>query len=259
MRSVLSVVGVGVVVCALSVAACGGDDDGAVTDDASDTTPDGSTAHDPDAMMDDSCPAVPAPSAGEATYYDADGTGTCSFEPSSDFLVAALNDEDWNTAAMCGACLDVTGPQGSVIVKVVDKCPGCSAGDLDLSETAFKKIAPLSAGRVDISWHVTACPVEGPVGYHFKAGDNKFYTPIQIRNHRYPIAKVEVKDAGGTFKAIPRVDYNYFVPAEGLGVGPFTFRVTDTRGHVVTDANIAIGDDQTRDGAANFPVCTTDD
>jgi expansin len=94
---------------------------------------------------------------GEATYYDANGTGACGFPASNDFMVAAINDEQYSKAN-CGRCIEVTGPLGSVVVRIVDKCPGCSFGDVDLSQTAFGKIAKLSAGRIDITWHFVACP-----------------------------------------------------------------------------------------------------
>ncbi|HEY5934469.1 MAG TPA: expansin EXLX1 family cellulose-binding protein [Kofleriaceae bacterium] len=202
----------------------------------------------------DTCLAEPAPGAGEATYYDANGSGNCSFDPSSDLMVAAINGVDYDNAKWCGACLAVTGPDGEVTVRVVDQCPGCAKGDLDLSREAFAKIAPLSAGRVDITWRSVACPVEGPVAYQFKDGSNAFWTAIQIRNHRYPIAKVEVRDDAGAFQSIGRLSYNYFVDASGLGEGPYLVRVTDTRGHVLEDM-IALGDNELRQGVAQFPAC----
>ena len=209
---------------------------------------------DVDAAVGPTCIAAPADATGQGTFYDADGTGSCSFDASADFHVAAMNATDYGTADWCGACVQVTGPSGSTVVRIVDKCPGCAKGDLDLSQTAFGELAPLSAGRIAITWHEVACDVTGPIGYHFKSGDTKFYTPIQIRNARYPIAKLEVQQ-GGAYAAIPRVDYNYFVPTAGLGDGPFALRTTDTRGHVALDTGIALGSDVTRDGAAQFPVC----
>ncbi len=169
-------------------------------------------------------------------------------------MVAAINASDYATAAWCGACVAVTGPAGTVTVRVVDKCPGCDPGDLDLSSEAFAKISPLSAGRVAIRWQEVACDVQGPLGYHFKDGSNAFWTAIQIRNHRYPIAKVEAGTAGA-LETIARVDYNYFIDTSGLGAGPYSIRVTDTRGHVVEDSAIALGDDVTRTGTAQMPVC----
>jgi expansin (peptidoglycan-binding protein) len=200
------------------------------------------------------CLPDPEPATGEATYYAADGSGNCSFDASSDLMVAAINGVDYSNAKWCGACLAVTGPNGEVTVRVVDQCPGCAKGDVDLSREAFEKIAPLSAGRVDITWRPVACPVQGPVAYHFKDGSNAFWTAVQIRNHRYPIASVEVRDDAGEFQAVNRLSYNYFVDTEGLGDGPYLVRVTDTRGHSVEDM-IALGDNELRQGATQFPLC----
>lgn len=203
------------------------------------------------------CTEAPPEATGEATYYDATGAGNCSFEPSSDLMVAAINATDYGLAAWCGACVNVRGPDGEVTIRVVDKCPGCEKGDLDLSREAFEKIAPLSAGRVPISWNLVACDVQGPFAYHWKDGSSQYWSAIQVRNHRYPIAKLEARAVdGSTFEAIDRVDYNYFVaPESQIGAGPFTLRVTDTRGHVVEDAAIELGDDVVRTGAAQFPSC----
>jgi expansin (peptidoglycan-binding protein) len=202
-----------------------------------------------------SCGSAPADASGEATYYAADGTGSCSFDASpDDLMVAAMNAPDYANAAWCGACVAVTGPTGSVVVRIVDQCPGCAHGDLDLSEEAFAMISPLSAGRVAITWHEVACDVSGPIAYHFKDGANAYWTAIQIRNHRYPIASVQAK-VGDAWQAVSRVDYNYFVETDGLGPGPYALRVTDTRGHVVEDAAIELGDDVTRTGTEQFPLC----
>ncbi|CAG8536492.1 9971_t:CDS:2 [Funneliformis caledonium] len=43
------------------------------------------------------------------------------------------------------------GPKGTVICRVVESCPGCSFGDLDLSPAAFERIANLELGRA-INW-----------------------------------------------------------------------------------------------------------
>jgi expansin (peptidoglycan-binding protein) len=203
------------------------------------------------------CASVPAAETGDGTYYTtADGTGNCSFDASpNDLNVAAMNAVDYDHAAWCGACLDVTGPQGHVIVRVVDQCPECKHGDLDLSPQAFQQLAPLSAGRVSITWHEVPCDVSGPIDYHFKDGSNAYWTAVQIRNHRYPIAKVEAKDKTGAWAAIPRVDYNYFVAASGLGNGPYALRVTDTRGHVVEDDAVPFAADTTTPGGSQFASC----
>jgi expansin (peptidoglycan-binding protein) len=210
-------------------------------------SPDGADTNLPSA----DCIEAPPEAMGQGTFYNANGGGNCSFETSpNDLLVAAMNEIDYNIAAWCGACVEVTGPNGTVIVRIVDRCPGCTHGDLDLSREAFAMIAPLSAGRVPITWHEVACNVTGPVAYHFKEGSSAFWTAIQVRNHRYPIASLEVN---GRF--VSRVSYNYFVEMDGLGPGPYAVRVTDTRGHVLEDPQIVLGDNVTRPGSAQFPTC----
>ena len=55
---------------------------------------------------------------------------------------------------MCGRNMVVKAPNGKkVTVKVVDTCPGCAPGSVDLSPAAFKKLASLDVGRIHgISW-----------------------------------------------------------------------------------------------------------
>lgn len=201
------------------------------------------------------CPGEPLSAMGVATYYDASDAGSCSFPPPSDHLVAAMSGPDYGHAAWCGACLAVAGPTGAVIVRVVDQCPGCKHGDLDLSREAFAQIAPLSAGRTRITWHEVACPVTGPIVYQIKAGSNRQWTAIQLRNHRYAIDRLEARDAAGAYHAIARGDDNYFVATTGLGAGPYALRTVDVHGHTIEDPAIAAGAGVARPGAAQFPVC----
>ena len=94
---------------------------------------------------------------GEATYYAADGTGACGFKATpNDLMVAAMNGAQY-AKSWCGQCVLVTGPKGTVKVRIVDLCPGCKQGGLDLSKQAFAAISPLSAGRIKIRWHVVGC------------------------------------------------------------------------------------------------------
>ena len=205
-----------------------------------------------------SCSLSFAETPGQGTYYAADGTGNCSFDASpDDLLVAAMNKPDYADAKWCGACLAVTGPNGMVKVRVVDSCPGCAHGDLDLSPQAFDMIADHAAGRVAITWHETSCDVTGPIEYHFKDGANAYWTAVQVRNARYEVSKLEVMQ-NGAYAEIPRLDYNYFVAASGLGPGPYQFRVTSTRSQgtlTLEDSGIALGDNVTRTGAGQFPIC----
>ncbi len=192
---------------------------------------------------------------GLATYYGATGAGACLFDPSpADLMVAAMNAVEYDTAAVCGAYVRVTGPSGSVTVRIVDLCPECQAGHLDLSQEAFAQIADPVLGRVAISWQVISPALTDPISYHFKDGSNQWWTAVQIRNHRNPIAQVEYYD-GSAWVPVARTDYNYFVQTNpGMGPGPYQFRVTDTYGNQLVDSNIAHVENGTVNGRAQFPA-----
>jgi len=191
---------------------------------------------------------------GIATYYTATGDGACTFGASpDDLLVTALNAEEYNHAAWCGAYVHVQGPAGAVTVRIVDLCPECRAGHLDLSREAFARIADPVLGRVDITWQVVSPELSGSIIYHFKDGSNQWWTAVQIRNHRNPVAKFEYL-SGDTWVSVPRSDYNYFVQTNpGMGPGPYTFRVTDIYGNVLSDSGIPHIENGDVNGGGQFP------
>lgn len=191
---------------------------------------------------------------GEGTYYNADGTGNCSFDPSpEDLMVAAMNHADYDNAALCGAFIEIVGPKGRVTVRIVDRCPECARGDVDMSPQAFARIADLSAGRVPIRWRIVSPALTGPIAYRFKEGSSQWWTAVQIRNHRNPVARFEYLRSDGQWQTVPRAMYNYFVASSGMGPGPYTFRVTDMYGNVLTDTGIPLIEGGVINGAAQFP------
>jgi expansin (peptidoglycan-binding protein) len=224
------------VVLALGLVACG----------TKETTPE------PAATAPTCAPSPPAIT-GTATHYDADGSGKCSFD-AGDRMVAAISGARWEGAGWCGACAVVIGPRDEILVRIVDSCPGCKPDDLDLSREAFALLAPLQRGRIPITWLPVPCPVEGALAYRFKDGSNAHWAAIQVRNHRYPIASVEARKKDGTFKQLERAAYNYFI-GKALGAGPYTLRITDTRGNTVEDSGIALGESVVRNGTAQLARC----
>jgi expansin (peptidoglycan-binding protein) len=176
------------------------------------------------------------PRSGEATYYAADGSGACMFDPSpEDLMVAAINAPDWSGSSWCGACARVEGPMGTVTVRIVDLCPECQSGDLDLSPDAFEQIAPLEQGRVGIDWTFVSCNVSGPIRYRYKDGTNAWWTALQVLNHALPVSSLEWSNDGSAFHPAERQDYNYFLDASGFGADPVVVRVTAVDGQTLTD------------------------
>ncbi|WNG33897.1 hypothetical protein F0U61_09815 [Archangium violaceum] len=174
---------------------------------------------------------------GVITYYtEASGAGNCSFDPSPEDLdIAAIIKTEYQGSAVCGACAEIQGPKGTLRVRIVDSCPDCeTAGHLDLSRSAFSKLADPTLGRVQVKWRFVTCPMTGPVRYRFKEGSSQWWTALQVRNHHKPVRKLEWLK-GTTWVEVPRQDYNYFVEPAGMGVGPIKVRVTSWDGEVLQD------------------------
>lgn len=193
---------------------------------------------------------------GVGTYYgEADGGGNCLFDPTpNNLMVAAMNETDYNNAALCGAYVQATGPKGTVVVRIVDRCPArdCNKGHIDFSPQAFAEIADLPQGRVEITWQLISPVITTPIQYHFKDGSNQWWTAVQIRNHRNPITKFEYWN-GSNWIDVQRVEYNYFIKTNGMGPGPYTFRVTDYFGNTIVDSGIPHIENGTVTGSSQFP------
>ncbi len=190
------------------------------------------------------CAAVPSTTAtsGKATFYDlGGGQGNCSFPgaPANDLFVA-LGAGDYSAGAACGAYLDVTGPKGKVRVKVIDSCPPCGAGHIDLSRTAFRKIADEVDGIVPVRYELVRSPaVPGPVSVRIKEGSSRYWFAALIDNHANPLTSVKVA-GGGAFRTAKRTDFNYWIIDGGAGSGPFTIRTTDVYGTTTTVTGIEL-------------------
>jgi hypothetical protein len=175
-----------------------------------------------------------------ATYYSTRGMGNCSYPgPPADGLYVALSTPEYAKAARCGGYLEVSGPAGSVRVKVVDQCPGCAAGQIDLSETAFARLAPLSAGRIDVTYtHLADPPLPGPLSVEVKPGSSRYWLGLLADNTGNPLTSVQVRTSSG-WLSLRRGSDNYWT-ASGAGPGPFTVRLTDTQGNQVAVRGITL-------------------
>ncbi|KAI0640560.1 RlpA-like double-psi beta-barrel-protein domain-containing protein-containing protein [Trametes meyenii] len=94
---------------------------------------------------------------GDATFYhpQAGGqAGACGSHNKDSELVVALNPTQYAKGAHCFNHISVHYKGKSVDAKVVDLCPGCGDGSIDLSPAAFKKLAPESVGRLHgVKWN----------------------------------------------------------------------------------------------------------
>jgi expansin (peptidoglycan-binding protein) len=188
--------------------------------------------------------AAGAQTSGEATHYElaSGGMGNCSYpSPPAGQLYVALSPSEYGGSAACGRYLQVTGPDGSVTAEVVDQCPECQAGHIDLSEQAFARIAPLNAGLVPVSYHPIADPpLPGPLSMLVKTGSSAYYLALLPINNGNPLASVAVRQGSGGWQELARTTYGYWLASSGAGPGPFTVRLTDSLGHQATVDGITI-------------------
>jgi expansin len=251
-------------------------------------TPDTSTPINVNDAASPSCGALPpeyTSGNGSVTFYTFSGAGAavnCSFavtgtSPDTVAWVStgngeyfgAMNTADYDNAAVCGACVEITRDGTRMVdITVVDQCPTatnpkCTAGHIDLSEQAFLQIGTASEGYLGtgngaavgvISWKYIPCPVTTNLDFQIKPGSTQYYAPILVEGGRYPISSVEVKMAG-TWMAATRQSYNYWIVGSGaLGVGPFDIRAIDINGSVV-EATVPLDPGVDQSSNAQFPLC----
>jgi expansin len=180
---------------------------------------------------------------GQATHYVlAAGGGNCSYPgPPASGLFVALSPAEYGAAAACGSYLQVTGPDGSVTVEVIDQCPPCQAGHLDLSEQAFAKIAPLAAGLVPVTYRTVADPaLQAPLSMLVKDGSSAYWLALLPIGAGNPVTGVRVRSAARGWQDLSRASYGYWLAPSGMGPGPFTVQVTDSAGHLATVPGVAL-------------------
>ncbi|MFI2712006.1 expansin EXLX1 family cellulose-binding protein [Micromonospora sp. NPDC018662] len=177
---------------------------------------------------------------GKATFYDSKGAGGNCSRPAApaNRLYVALGPSEYAAGASCGGFLDVTGPRGTVRVLVMDQCPECAPGHLDLSAEAFARIAEPVQGVVQVSYRaVVDPPLPGPLTFRLKEGASQWWFAVLVGDHGNPLRSVEVRQ-GGSWRAAAREDYNYWLIPSGAGPGPYSIRVTDVYGHRVTATGV---------------------
>lgn len=190
---------------------------------------------------------------GDATVYEAaDGNGACSFGPSDDMMIVAMNETDYETAGACGAHLLVRAANGnSVTVRVTNLCPlPCAPGQLDLSKQAFAELADPQLGRIPVTWSLLSPGSAGTISIRYKDGSSQWWCGIQVIDHRNPVAKLEV-DGGEGWRALPRTGYNYFLSENGSGCGG-DIRITDIYGERLTVGGLPVRADVVQPTGVQF-------
>ena len=103
------------------------------------------------------------PFAGQLTYYEP-GLGACGVTSKNGDKIVAVSHllydavqsgGDPNSNSLCGKMIRARLPGGSksVDLKVVDRCTGCKARDLDITVDVFASLTNVDLGRVSVEWN----------------------------------------------------------------------------------------------------------
>ncbi|KAG3098233.1 hypothetical protein PI124_g15432 [Phytophthora idaei] len=165
-----------------------------------------------------------------STTYEGYGTvytlsspsdGNCNFMSWPDDAVtkyAALNTEQWEETMNCGRCAEVSctdascSGETSEIVYIMDQCPGCAYGDLDLSPDVFESITGQSYTKLSIEWKFVDCPISNKVQYCLKTGSSEFWVAVQPANF---VSGVESLSINGQETSL--IDSAYYFLIDGSG------------------------------------------
>jgi expansin (peptidoglycan-binding protein) len=203
------------------------------------------------------CPAGSWTGSGEATFYPAfNEENACALPLTPDQYVVAVAQSAFDGSAVCGRCLRVTGPLGSIVARITDYCVGPGCKDLDLSPNAFAAIGDPQDGIIPVAWDSVSCDVEGPIAFYAFPASNQYYAKIQVRNHRYGIAGLSIASSGGPFVALDRSTDNAFEYSPATPIqAPLSFRVTDRHGALLEEAALAYAPGSELPGAGQFALC----
>ncbi|KAK9790453.1 hypothetical protein AB5N19_03889 [Seiridium cardinale] len=94
---------------------------------------------------------------GRMTYYTP-GLGACGQNNSPSDFIVAIGASRWtasnpNNDPLCQNSIRISHGGKTVTAKVVDKCPGCGANDIDVSPAVFQQFASLDTGVLTVDWN----------------------------------------------------------------------------------------------------------
>ncbi|GLD97987.1 hypothetical protein PINS_up006684 [Pythium insidiosum] len=200
---------------------------------------------------------------GDLTTYTLGQTsaGNCNFmsmTPEASTKYAAINDAQWSGSMTCGRCAEVSciddrcaDKSKKEIVYIVDRCPECKQGDLDVSPDVFKSVTGSGPSRLKTQWRFVSCPVQGNIKYCLKDGSNEFWTAVQPAN----VAKgVKSLTINGKTTSMVTSAYYFLIEGQGSAKADLTrlrVSVTSIDGEVIEDT-VSLSAGKCVEGSAQF-------
>lgn len=192
----------------------------------------------------------------ESSYTCKTEQSACGLPCPADDLWVAINSTDFRGSATCSACMEVTGPLGTVVVEVIENCAGaCKDGEIELSGTAFEEIGDLSEGQAEVTWKLVPCHRSGPIAFAYEKDSHAWWAGIQVRNPALPVASLAILySAEDGWKTLERDNWDHFPVSAELGSGPFDFKVTAIDGQELLEEGIAYTPGGVVQGTGQFAI-----
>ncbi|EEY55480.1 carbohydrate-binding protein, putative [Phytophthora infestans T30-4] len=183
------------------------------------------------------------------------------YDPGVGGNYAALNNEQWESTHNCGRCAEVScddprcsDTTSTQIVYIVDRCPECKQGDLDLSPTVFKALTGSDPSRYTIKWKFVDCPVSGNVQYCTKSGSSSSWLAIQPANFANGVASMKIANQDVTM--VDSCFYYLLNGGSNVDMSAVSVELTSVSGETITQTLSLIADNCT-EGTSNFGASTT--
>jgi expansin (peptidoglycan-binding protein) len=197
------------------------------------------------------------------------GRGACSYEPATlPAFVAAIDNQGFDQARGCGTCLRLVPGRTDVITTYVDVLVVDTAGtsdstrQLSISSQAMDAIAVPGTQNIGLNFAVVPCPtalVGSSIQVTRQQGSTPQHLAVLTRNQPLPLRAVDVWFAS-SWNAMTLAPYNYWI-FDSTGVSPpYSFRMTNSLGDILTVNDMALTSSATADGPfvdtnVQFPSC----
>ncbi|ETM32339.1 hypothetical protein L914_20239, partial [Phytophthora nicotianae] len=185
--------------------------------------------------------------------------GNCNFMNWPEAAVtkyAALNAEQWEETMNCGRCAEVSCTDASCsgqseIVYIMDQCPGCAYGDLDLSPDVFESITGQSYTKLSIEWKFVDCPISNNVQYCLKTGSSEFWVAVQPANC---VSGVQSLSINGQETSVIDSAYYFLIDGSGESVADLnsiSISIKGVNGEVLEET-LSLSADECTEGSKQF-------
>eukprot|EP00890_Picochlorum_soloecismus_P003290 jgi/Picsp_1/3962/NSC_01474-R1_carbohydratebinding protein len=183
---------------------------------------------------------------GDGTAYSEeveDGSNfACSYRTLPDKAktnFVAINLPQWDEGRACGKCVNVwctdpfcTTQFEPVKLMVVDLCPECKQGDLDLSIPAYEQVTGRWPHRLKVEWEWSDCGEwfddDDEIRMDIKDGSNDWWRGFFFSNSRYPLSSVSING-----RVLERQEYNFWTDRGELEKGPYKIALTASTGETI--------------------------